>query len=136
MVVKSELVGRADLGNSIEMDMEIGDSCQVLHTTWNEMTRTWTLPTIHALGQKEPARFNELKRRIHGISATSLAERLAQLEKFGVLQRRVFAEEHPRIEYSLTVKGHEVYDILCDLAQWSHKWEGKEPNMEGVMVPA
>lgn len=120
---------------SMGVDKEIHDSCQMLHTTWNEMTRTWTLPTIHALGQREPARFNELKRRIHGISATSLAERLAQLEKFGVLQRKVIAEEHPRIEYSLTVKGHEVYEILCDLAQWSQRWEGKEPNGKGVMVP-
>jgi len=123
------------LSKSVEADREIHDSCQVLHTTWNEMTRTWTLPTIHALGQREPARFNELKRRIHGISATSLAERLAQLEKFGVLQRKVIAEEHPRIEYSLTDKGHELYGILCNLAHWSQRWEGKEPNAKGVMVP-
>lgn len=123
------------MSKSIEADKEIHDSCQILHTTWNEMTRTWTLPTIHALGQREPARFNELRRRIHGISATSLAERLTQLEKFGVLQRKVIPEEHPRIEYSLTVKGHEVYEILCNLAQWSHKWAGKEPNSMGVMVP-
>ena len=123
------------MSKSIEADKEIHDSCQILHTTWNEMARTWTLPTIHALGQRQPARFNELKRRIHGISATSLAERLAQLEKFGVVQRKVIPEEHPRIEYSLTVKGHEVYDILCDLAQWSHRWDGKEPNSLGVMVP-
>jgi DNA-binding HxlR family transcriptional regulator len=128
-------VGRIDLSKSVEADREIHDSCQVLHTTWNEMTRTWTLPTIHALGQREPARFNELKRRIHGISATSLAERLAQLEKFGVLQRKVIAEEHPRIEYSLTAKGHELYEILCNLAHWSQRWEGKEPNAKGVMVP-
>lgn len=123
------------MSRSITVDKEIHDSCQVLHTTWNEMTRTWTLPTIHALGQHEPARFNELKRRIHGISATSLAERLSQLEKFGVLQRKVIPEEHPRIEYSLTVKGHEVYQILCDLAKWSDRWEGKEPNSRAMFIP-
>ena len=125
----------ANLTRAEPLDQKTLDSCAVVHQTWNEITRTWTLPTIHMLGQSEPTRFNELKRHIKGISATSLAERLSQLEKFGVVQRKVYAEEKPRIEYSLTVKGHEVYEILCDLAQWSHKWDGKEPNDKGVMVP-
>jgi DNA-binding HxlR family transcriptional regulator len=111
-----------------QIDQETLDSCAVVHRTWNEITRTWTLPTIHALGLQHPARFNELRRRIKGVSATSLAERLSQLEKFGVVQRKVYAEAHPRIEYSLTVKGQEVYRILCDLAVWSRRWEGREPN--------
>jgi DNA-binding HxlR family transcriptional regulator len=87
------------------------------------------------LGQIEPTRFNELKRHIVGISATSLAERLAQLEKFGVVQRKVYAEEKPKIEYSLTVKGHEIYKILLELASWSKRWAGKEPNSREFLVP-
>jgi DNA-binding HxlR family transcriptional regulator len=125
----------ANVTKSEQLDQKTLDSCAVVHGTWNEITRTWTLPTIHALGLQEPARFNGLKRRINGISATSLAERLSQLEKFGVVQRKVIPEEHPRIEYSLTVKGHEVYKILCDLAEWSERWVGKEPNSREFMVP-
>ena len=135
MVVESDLVSEGYLSKSIQLDQEIHDSCQVVHATWNEITRTWTLPVIHTLGLKEPARFNELRRRIEGISATSLAERLTQLEKFGVVQRRVYAESHPRIEYSLTVKGAEVYKILCNLAKWSERWAGKEPNSREFLVP-
>lgn len=123
------------MSKSIQADQEINSSCKVVHATWNEITRTWTLPTIHALGLKEPARFNELRRRINNISATSLAERLTQLEKFGVIQRKVFPESPPRVEYSLTVKGHEVYNILCDLAKWSERWAGKEPNSREFLVP-
>jgi len=44
---------------------------------------------IHALGLKEPARFNELKRRIQGISATSLAERLNELDQRKIIERKV-----------------------------------------------
>jgi DNA-binding HxlR family transcriptional regulator len=120
---------------SVQLDSEVLDTCKVVHAAWNEITRTWTLPTIHALGLKEPARFNELKRRIEGISATSLAERLTQLEKLGVVQRRVYPETPPRVEYSLTVKGHEVYKILCELASWSKRWVGKEPNSREFLVP-
>ncbi len=135
MVVESDLVSETYLSKSIQLDQEIHDSCQVVHATWNEITRTWTLPVIHAMGLKDPARFNELRRRIEGISATSLAERLTQLEKSGVVQRKVYAEAHPKIEYSLTVKGNEVYKILCDLAKWSERWAGKEPNSREFLVP-
>jgi DNA-binding HxlR family transcriptional regulator len=123
------------LTKSRQLEPEVLDSCKVVHAAWNEITRTWTLPTIHALGLKEPARFNELKKRINGISATSLAERLTQLDKLGVVQRKVYPESPPRVEYSLTVKGHEVYNILCELAEWSKHWAGKEPNSREFLVP-
>lgn len=124
----------ANLTKPEQLDQKVLETCAVVHQTWNEITRTWTLPTIHMLGQMEPARFNQLKKNIQGISATSLAERLSQLEKFGVVQRKVYAEQKPRIEYSLTVKGHEVYKILCDLASWSKRWAGKEPNSREFLV--
>ncbi len=123
------------LTKSRQIEPEVLDSCKVVHAAWNEITRTWTLPTIHALGLKEPARFNELKKRINGISATSLAERLTQLDKLGVVQRKVYPESPPKVEYSLTVKGHEVYKILCELADWSKRWAGKEPNSREFLVP-
>jgi DNA-binding HxlR family transcriptional regulator len=124
----------ANLTKSEQLDQKTINSCAVVHAAWNQITRTWTLPTIHALGLQQPARFNELKRRIHGISATSLAERLSQLEKFGVVQRKVYPDVHPRIEYSLTAKGREVYEILCDLADWSKRWAEKEPNGREFIV--
>jgi len=123
------------LSKSTQLDQEVLDSCKLVHAAWNELTRTWTLPTIHSLGLKEPARFNELKKRIGGISATSLAERLTQLEKFGIVQRKVFPETPPRVEYSLTVKGHELHKVLGDLADWVKRWAGKEPNSKEFLIP-
>ena len=125
----------SNLSESEQLDQEALDSCKVVHAAWNELTRTWTFPTIHALGLREPARFNELKRRIGGISATSLAERLAQLEKIGAVQRKIYPEKPPRVEYSLTVKGHELHKILCELAEWSTRWTGKEPDSREFIVP-
>jgi DNA-binding HxlR family transcriptional regulator len=93
---------------------------------WNQLTKVWTLPVIHSLGLKEPARFNELKRRTAGISATSLTERLVELEKEGIVQRNVFPDSPPRVEYSLTRKGWELHAILMDFAEWAIKW-GRQP---------
>ena len=120
---------------SEQLDRETLDECKIVHPAWNELTRTWTLPTIHALGLQEPARFNELKRRIERISATSLAERLTQMEKFGIVQRKVLPLTPPRVEYSLTVKGHELHKILGTLADWSQRWYGKEPNSKEFVIP-
>lgn len=110
------------MSRSVQINQEVLDSCKIIHASWNELTKVWTLPVIHALGLQEPARFNELKRRIDGISATSLAERLGELEKQGVVARRVFPESPPRVEYSLTPKGEELKMILKELGDWAIRW--------------
>lgn len=107
----------------MELEQEVVDECHIVTGAFNEIFKTWTLPIIHALGLKTPARFNELKRRIQGISATSLAERLSELEKKKIVERKVYPETPPRVEYSLTKKGLELYSILSDLAEWIIKWE-------------
>lgn len=114
------------MSKSVQIDREVLDSCKVIHVSWNESTKVWTLPVIHALGLQEPARFNELKRRIEGISATSLAERLGELEKHGVVARRVFPERSPpRVEYTLTAKGLELKTILKELGEWAIRWSNQ-----------
>jgi DNA-binding HxlR family transcriptional regulator len=113
------------LSKSVQINQDVLDSCKVIHTSWNELTKVWTLPVIHALGLQEPARFNELKRRIEGVSATSLAERLGELEKQGVVARKVFPESPPRVEYSLTAKGQELKTILKGLGDWAIKWSNQ-----------
>lgn len=119
------------MSKSVQIDRETLDSCKVIHASWNELTKVWTLPVIHALGLQEPARFNELKRRIEGISATSLAERLGELEKQGVVARKVFPESPPRVEYTLTAKGLELKEILKELGEWAIKWSNTPVAAEG-----
>lgn len=108
-----------------ETKQAIGDNeenCQMVYRPWNQLTKVWTLPVIHSLGTKEPARFNELKRRTQGISATSLTERLSELERQGIVQRKVFPDSPPRVEYSLTKKGLELKAILDGFGEWAIRW--------------
>jgi len=113
---------RDEVSETKQITQEVLGECKVVHASWNELTKVWTLPVIHALGLKEPARFNELKRRIDGISATSLAERLSELERGRIVERKVFPDSPPRVEYSLTKKGWELHGILAELASWAIKW--------------
>jgi len=110
------------LSTSQQLEQEVIDECKIIHNQWNELTKVWTLPLIHALGLSQPARFNELKRRIEGISATSLSERLTQLEKQRIIQRKVVPETPPRVEYSLTPKGEDLQNLLGKFAEWSKRW--------------
>jgi DNA-binding HxlR family transcriptional regulator len=115
------------LSKSSELNQEQTEDCELYHSAWNNLTKIWTLPVIHALGLKEPTRFNELKRRISGISATSLTERLTQLENLGIIERKVYAETPPRVEYALTKKGWELYAVLGQLANWIKRWKKQTP---------
>ena len=117
-----------------DITKEQSEECKLLHSAWNDLTKVWTLPVIHALGLKQPARFNELKRRIQGISATSLAERLTELDQRRIVERKVYPETPPRVEYALTKKGEELQEILGGLADWVVKWDkqsgGSSSNVE------
>ena len=116
-----------------DITKEQSEECLLLHSAWNDLAKVWTLPVIHALGLKEPARFDELKRRIQGISATSLAERLNELDQRKIIERKVFPETPPRVEYSLTKKGIELHALLGDLAEWVKKWDKEDiPGAEKV----
>ena len=52
-----------------------------------------------------------------GISSKTLAYRLQELEKVGILERRSYNEIPPRVEYNLTTKGQELVESVIDLLQ-------------------
>ena len=79
----------------------------------------WSMYTILLLGQNEKLRFNELKNRISGISQRMLAVTLRSLEEDGMVQRTIFPEVPPRVEYCLTSMGKGLLDQILQLAAWA-----------------
>lgn len=57
-----------------------------------------------------------------GISSKTLAYRLHELEKGGILERHLYNEIAPHVEYRLTRKGHELVESIIGLIQWMRKW--------------
>ncbi len=70
----------------------------------------------------EPVRYKQFKQSLKGISSKTLATRLKELEKSGVLERLAYNEIPPRVEYKLTSKGQELVESVIDLLQWMKKW--------------
>jgi DNA-binding HxlR family transcriptional regulator len=66
-------------------------------------------------------RFGELKRSIEGIATKTLAQQLKELVRDGLIKREVFSEIPPKVEYSLTEKGHSVKPIFEALSKFGSK---------------
>lgn len=94
--------------------------CPVARTA-QIISRKWTLLIIRDLttGVK---RFNQLERSLQGISPKTLSERLRSLEEEGVIVRQTFAEVPPRVEYSLTEKGHDLVDVIESMRRFGKQW--------------
>lgn len=80
----------------------------------------WTMLVIRELldGTK---RFSQLRAGLPGISPKTLTDRLRALEREGLVERRFHAEIPPRVEYTLTGKGHTLEPVIAALATWGRE---------------
>ena len=72
-----------------------------------------------------PVRYIKFRNTLKGFSSKTLAIRLKELEKSGVLERRSYNEIPPRVEYNLTNKGQELVESVINLLQWMRRWSSK-----------
>ena len=66
-------------------------------------------------------RFNELKRRLSGISQRMLTKQLRELERDGLVHRKIYPEVPPRVEYSLTSLGKTLEPVILSLKTWGEE---------------
>ena len=86
----------------------------------------WTTYILYNLRTHGPQRFGELKRRVSGISAKMLTERLRTLEGASLVRRDYEATIPPKVTYSLTARGHELDGVLGTLADIGSRWEAED----------
>jgi DNA-binding HxlR family transcriptional regulator len=75
-----------------------------------------------------PVRYIKFRNTMKGFSSKTLAIRLKELEKGGILERHAYNEIPPRVEYNLTNKGQELVESVINLLQWMRKWSSKSKN--------
>jgi DNA-binding HxlR family transcriptional regulator len=81
----------------------------------------WSISILRELFRGNQ-RTHELLEALPGISTKTLTVRLRELEKHGLISRKVYAEIPPRVEYSLTEKGLELQPVLVALKQVGEQW--------------
>jgi DNA-binding HxlR family transcriptional regulator len=78
----------------------------------------------------DPVRYIKFRNTLKGFSSKTLAARLKELQRSGILERQSYNETPPRVEYRLTMKGQELVESVIGLLQWMRKWSStKRKNM-------
>ncbi|PZP60350.1 MAG: transcriptional regulator [Pseudoxanthomonas spadix] len=109
----------------IHGDTELAaQSCRVLsqmariRPVLDKIADKWTILILVVICPK-PSRFNEIKRRLDGITHKALADALKRLERNGLVTRTVLPTSPVGVEYAITPQGHalrEPFEALCDWA--------------------
>jgi len=66
-------------------------------------------------------RFNEIRRLLPGVTQRMLTLQLRELEKDGLIYRRVYPQIPPKVEYSLTARGQTLEPVLLALSEWGRE---------------
>ena len=82
----------------------------------------WTLHILWVLGNDGPARFGELRRKVDGISARMLADRLRLLEERSFIYRHYEATIPPAVTYGITDRMKDINKVLAELEKLARKW--------------
>lgn len=88
----------------------------------------WSLLVLLVINGQGVVRFNELCRLIPDISTRVLSITLRTLEADGLIDRKVYAQVPPKVEYRLTATGESLIPLIMQLTDWAQK------HMQGVMT--
>jgi DNA-binding HxlR family transcriptional regulator len=101
------------------------ENCTIYKTT-DFIGRQWTLLILLELYREKtrPKRYSEIKRQLPKITPKILSLRLKELEKEGLLNKKVDAKQFPiKCEYTLTKSGKDFINIIKDIKRWALKWK-------------
>lgn len=82
------------------------------------LTGKWKARILWKLYQTPVMRFGELRRSLNGITEKMLAQQLRDLESAGLINRKLYGEVPPRVEYSLSEFGKSIEPIMDKFAEW------------------
>jgi DNA-binding HxlR family transcriptional regulator len=87
----------------------------------DQIGEKWTLLILRDLTRHPSRRFQDLIESLKGCAPNTLSARLSSLEESGLIERRLYEQHPPRMEYVLTAKGREVRPVLKALKAWGQK---------------
>ena len=108
-----------------------GEKCDIVDI-WEILGKRWALHILKNLSINGKVRFNELKRLLPGISSTVLSERLLELEREGLVTKKIYSEIPTRVEYELSTRTMELESILNQLSKWVIKWKDNYNNTKSM----
>ncbi|WP_249219660.1 helix-turn-helix domain-containing protein [Chitinophaga sp. HK235] len=82
----------------------------------------WKLLLLNAIRKECPVRFGVLRNKMQDITHATLTLQLRELERDGIIERKVYAETPPRVEYKLTPMGKKLVPVIEALCDWGEEY--------------
>ena len=87
----------------------------------NRISDKWTLLVLYTLNSHESMRFKDLAAELQDISQKMLVLTLRTLETDGLVERKVYAEVPPRVEYTLSDLGRSFMEVIDYMKSWGDR---------------
>jgi DNA-binding HxlR family transcriptional regulator len=100
--------------DELELPLDVAATRPILEHIANK----WTVFILSVLCT-QPARFNDLKRRLEGITHKALSDALKRLERDGLVSRRILPTQPVGVEYTITALGASLREPFAALYNWS-----------------
>jgi len=94
------------------------ESCCDVNGIFKIIGGKWKVLLIKAISTECSKRFGELRRDMETIAQTTLTLQLRELERDGIICRKIYAESPPKVEYRLTEIGHSLLPVIDSLDEW------------------
>ena len=103
----------------MNMDRELKQDCRDINSALSALGGKYCCSILYLLANHgRSIRFNELKHSIGDVPCKTLSSTLKKMESEGLLQRTEYPQIPPRVEYSLTEKGHSLLPVLLAMSRW------------------
>lgn len=93
--------------------------CESMSKLQSIISGKWKILILWYISFYKMQRFNELQRRLDGITHSTLTKQLRELEEDGLIIRTVYCEVPPRVEYTLSALGESFIPVLEKMQSWS-----------------
>jgi DNA-binding HxlR family transcriptional regulator len=93
-----------------------------VETTLKMVGHRWKLLILRELFRGGVKRFNELLDGVTGITPKMLAAKLKEMERDGIVIRKLYPEVPPRVEYSLTRLGRSLRSVMSAIYEWGNEY--------------
>lgn len=127
---KAVMANRDDEDCSLPPDVPCGDNCSVT-TTIGLIGGKWKILILWQL-RNRIRRFGELQRLIPAANKKMLTQQLRELENDSLINRKVYAEVPPKVEYSLTEIGRSLEPVLDQIGHWGKHYEEKKKHAQTI----
>ncbi|WP_435362279.1 winged helix-turn-helix transcriptional regulator [Haloarchaeobius sp. DFWS5] len=96
------------------------DWCSITAAS-NVLGKKWVPAIVHRLLSNDELGFSALREEIYGVSSKVLSENLSEMERLGLVERRIVSDRPFRVQYSLTERGRDLEPVIDSMAQWGEK---------------